>query len=153
MAWTRGSNNVFRIPSLSIFLSKFFPIFHSKSSIIPAEEKESFTFSTFPIKTPRFKFHWPGQGHISVPVVRWSVVRRGILAQPKLHGLRVFQRKTEVLLPQQRRTNTGQHKAKNIHHISATYLRMKCNLDMYNLVNITEIANCSPISFSLSFFQ
>lgn len=72
MAWTRGSNNVFRIPSLSvspffssIFLSRFFPVFHSNSSIVPAEEKESFfTFSIFPIRTPRFEFHWSGQVHI-----------------------------------------------------------------------------------------
>ena len=92
--------------SVSSFLS-FIPT----AEIIQAEEKESFTFSLFPLKTPRFGFHWPGQGHISILVVRGSVVWRGTLAQPKLHDLRVFWRKNwSAITPTENKHRAAQRK-------------------------------------------
>ena len=98
--------------SSALFFSvSSFLCFIPTAEITPAEEKESFTFSLFPLKTPRFGFHWPGQGHISILVVRGSIVRRGILTQPKLHDLRVFWRKNwSAINPTENKHRAAQNK-------------------------------------------
>lgn len=158
MTWTRGPNNVFRTPSLStspffssIFLSKFFPVFHSNSWNYPSRRKRKLhlliistknTQLWVPLTRTRSHIHpccegkCSVEGHIGPTQTSWSES--------------FLKEKLKCYYPNREQTQSSTKQ--DIHRIMATCLRMQRNLHMYNLVNIIEISNF-PISFSLPFFS
>lgn len=136
----------------SIFLSRFFLVFHLNSAIFPAKEKRKLHLlniynenSQVCISLIRTRSH-------THPSSEGKCSEEGGIGPTQTSWIENFPKKNWSAITPTERNGHRENKAKDIYHIKATCQRRNYSLDMYNLVHIAKIANFPQCPFFLSLF-